>query len=240
GLLPGDRIIRVNGHKIKDTIDLMFYSNESDLHFAVSRKGTRHLFSVSREKNESVGLGIELKPFHIKSCSNNCIFCFVSQLPKGLRKSLYVRDDDYRMSFLYGNYLTMTNLSRQDKERIIAQRLSPLYISVHSTNTVIRNNMLGIPAAADVIREIRFLADNKIRMHVQIVLCPGYNDGKVLEQTLSDLSRFYPYVQSMAVVPVGLTVHRKKQLTAVKQEDALRALDTIHRFQNRFRRRHGE
>jgi putative radical SAM enzyme (TIGR03279 family) len=240
GLLPGDRVIKVNGHKIKDAIDLMFYSNEPDLQFTISRKGTRYLVAAVRGHNEPAGMGIELKSFPIRSCRNNCIFCFVSQLPKGLRKSLYLKDDDYRMSFLYGNYITMTNLSEQDKARIIAQHLSPLYISVHSTNTVVRNKMLGVQDAPDIIREIKFLADNKIRMHTQIVLCPGYNDGKELEQTLADLYRFYPYVPSIAVVPVGLTAHRKKQLKAVGPEDALRALDTIHRFQNRFRRKHGE
>lgn len=240
GLLLGDRIVSVNGHKIKDAIDLMFFSNENDLHFTISRKGTKHLVTASRDRNESIGLGIELKPFRTRSCRNNCIFCFVSQLPKGLRKSLYVKDDDYRMSFLYGNYITMTNLSRQDKERIVAQRLSPLYISVHSTNAVVRNRMLGVQAGADIIKEIKYLADNKIRMHTQIVLCPGFNDGKGLEQTLSDLYRFYPYVQSIAVVPVGLTAHRKKQLKPVEKEDALWALDIIRKFQNRFRRKHGE
>ena len=240
GLLPGDRIIKVNGHKIKDAIDLMFYNNETELHFAVGRKGTRLAMTACMDGNETVGLGIELKSFHTKSCRNNCIFCFVSQLPKGLRKTLYLKDDDYRMSFLYGNYITMTNLSPQDKARIITQRLSPLYISVHSTNSVVRNKLLGVQATVNILKDIKFLAGNKIRMHTQIVLCPGYNDGKGLEQTIADLYRFYPYVQSIAVVPVGLTAHRKKQLKPVDQPDAVRALDTIHKFQNRFRRKHGE
>ena len=240
GLLPSDKLIRVNGNKIKDAIDLLFYSNEPDLQFTVGRGAARLAINACRGLDETVGLGIGLKPFHTRSCRNNCIFCFVSQLPKGLRKSLYLKDDDYRMSFLYGNYITMTNLSPQDKQRIIAQHLSPLYISVHSTNTAIRNKLLGRQAAEDILKEIRFLADNKIRMHTQIVLCPGYNDGKYLEKTIADLYRFYPYVQSIAVVPVGLTAHRKKQLKPVDMEDALRALDTIRKFQHRFRRKHGE
>ncbi len=144
------------------------------------------------------------------------------------------------MSFLYGNYITLTNLSPQDKERIITQRLSPLYISVHSTNNAVRNKLLGVQAAVNILKDIKFLAGNKIRMHTQIVLCPGYNDGRGLEQTIADLYRFYPYVQSMAVVPVGLTAHRKKKLKPVDQADAIRALDAIHKFQNRFRRKHGE
>jgi putative radical SAM enzyme (TIGR03279 family) len=168
------------------------------------------------------------------------MFCFVSQLPKGLRKSLYLKDDDYRMSFIFGNYITMTNLSQQDKERIITQRLSPQYISVHSTNTAVRNKLLGIQAGGNILKDIKFFADNKIRMHTQIVLCPGFNDGKGLEKTIADLYRFYPYVQSMAVVPVGLTAHRKKLMKPVGAEDAIRALDTILKFQHRFRRKHGE
>ncbi|MBF0505478.1 MAG: DUF512 domain-containing protein [Nitrospirae bacterium] len=240
GLLAGDKLIRVNGNKIKDAIDLMFYSHEPDLNFTVGRKGARMVISVSRSRNETGGLGIELKTFHTKSCRNNCVFCFISQLPKGLRKSLYVKDDDYRMSFLYGNYITMTNLSPQERERIVTQRLSPLYISVHSTNTAIRNKMLGTQAAPNILKDIRYLVDKKIHMHTQIVLCPGYNDGKELEKTISDLYRFYPYVQSMAVVPVGLTAYRKKTLKPVDKDDAVRALDTVRKFQNRFRRKHGE
>ena len=240
GLLPKDKLIRVNGNNIKDAIDLLFYSNESDLQFTVSRGAAKLAIKVSRGRDGSSGLGIGLKPFHTRSCKNNCIFCFVSQLPKGLRKSLYLKDDDYRMSFLYGNYLTLTNLSPEDKQRIIAQHLSPLYISVHSTNTAVRNKLLGVQTAENIAREIKFFADNKIRMHTQIVLCPGYNDGKDLEKTIADLYRFYPYVQSIAVVPVGLTAHRKKKLKPVDMEDALSALDTIRKFQNRFRRKHGE
>ncbi|HXW69212.1 MAG TPA: DUF512 domain-containing protein, partial [Dissulfurispiraceae bacterium] len=240
GLLPTDQLIRVNGYKIRDAVDLLFYSNETDLQFTVGRGGAKLVIKASRGRDETAALGIGLKPFHTRSCSNNCIFCFVSQLPKGLRKSLYLKDDDYRMSFLYGNYITMTNLSDEDKKRIVAQHLSPLYISVHSTNTLMRNKLLGVQGAENILREIKFLADNKIRMHTQIVLCPGYNDGKDLERTIADLYRFYPYVQSIAVVPVGLTAHRKKQLKPVDTEDAIRALDIIHKFQNRFRRKHGE
>ncbi|MGO9016343.1 MAG: DUF512 domain-containing protein [Dissulfurispiraceae bacterium] len=240
GLLPKDKLIRVNGKRIKDAIDLLFYSNEPELQLTVGRGDVKLGINACRSRDETVGLGIGLKPFHTRSCKNNCIFCFVSQLPKGLRKSLYLKDDDYRMSFLYGNYITLTNLTPEDKQRIIAQHLSPLYISVHSTNSAIRNKLLGVHAAENILKEIKFLADNKIRMHTQIVLCPGYNDGKGLEKTIADLYRFYPYVQSIAVVPVGLTAHRKKQLKPVDMEDALRALDTIRKFQHRFRRKHGE
>lgn len=185
-------------------------------------------------------LGISIKPFKIRTCNNKCIFCFVSQLPKGLRTSLYIKDEDYRMSFLYGNYITMTNLTHSDKKRIVEQRLSPLYISVHSTNTEIRNKLIGNPKAPDILKEIKFLSEHRIKMHTQIILCPGYNDGKDLKKTIADLYRFYPYVMSIAVVPVGLTAHRQKAIMPVEQEDAIEAIKTIKKFEARFKKKHGE
>lgn len=240
GLLPGDRLLKVNGHAIRDVIDLLFFGNEQDMKFLVRRGDRKIDVKASFDESSPAGLGVMLKPFRIKTCGNNCVFCFVSQLPKGLRKTLYLKDEDYRMSFLYGSYVTMTNLSEQDKKRIITQRLSPLYISVHSTDTAIRNKLIGRPNAGDIMKELKFLAGNKIRMHTQIVLCPGYNDGKDLSKTIADLYRFYPYVMSIAVVPVGLTAHRKKALRPVEKEDALSALETITKFQARFRKKHGE
>ena len=237
GLLPGDVLLSINGHRLNDGIDFMFYRNEPELNIGAVRKGKKMSLKVAPK--ETGDIGITLKPFKIKRCINNCIFCFVSQLPKGLRKSLYIKDEDYRMSFLYGNYVTLTNLSAQDKKRIAQQRLSPLYISVHSTNKVIRNTLLGNPKAGDVLKELKFLKENKIRMHVQIVLCPGYNDDKELQRTIRDLYGFYPYVSSIAVVPVGITMHRKQAIKPVEKEDASKALDIIDSFQKRFRKKHG-
>lgn len=237
GLLPGDLLLSINGHRLNDGIDFMFYRNEHELNIDAMRKGKK--MSLKVMPKETGDIGITLKSFKIKRCINNCIFCFVSQLPKGLRKSLYIKDEDYRMSFLYGNYVTLTNLSAQDKKRIAQQRLSPLYISVHSTNKVIRNTLLGNPKAGDVLKELKFLKENKIRMHVQIVLCPGYNDERELQRTIRDLYGFYPYVSSIAVVPVGITMHRKPRLIGVEKEDALKALDIIDSFQKRFRKKHG-
>ena len=182
GLLTGDVLLSINGHRLNDGIDFMFYRNEPELNIGAVRKGKK--MSLKVMPKETGDIGITLKPFKIKRCTNNCIFCFVSQLPKGLRKSLYIKDEDYRMSFLYGNYVTLTNLSAQDKKRIAQQRLSPLYISVHSTNKAIRNTLLGNSKAGDVLKELKFLKENKIRMHVQIVLCPGYNDDKELQRTI--------------------------------------------------------
>jgi putative radical SAM enzyme (TIGR03279 family) len=240
GITAGHTVISVNGHPIRDVIDFIFHGNERELTLVTQGKGGKATFRLSLEEGQNAG--IELLPFNIKTCTNRCIFCFVSQLPKGLRKTLYVKDEDYRMSFLYGNYITLTNLTAQDRKRIIQQRLSPLYLSIHSTNKAVRNALLGNPKAQDVLKDLGFFKEHKIRIHCQIVLCPGYNDGKELDRTIRDLYRFYPYVSSIAVVPVGLTAHRKTspKLRAVGKEDAVRALELIDSFQKRFVKRHGE
>jgi putative radical SAM enzyme (TIGR03279 family) len=237
GLIPKDRLISINGHEIRDEIDLFFYGSEPKLEVVVKRK--EEIKKVDIVSNGS-NLGIILKPFRIRSCRNKCIFCFVSQLPKGLRRSLYLKDEDYRMSFLYGNYITLTNLSETDKKRIIEQRLSPLYISVHSTNKNVRNRLLGNQSASDILKDIKFFASHKIKMHTQIVLCPGINDGKELEKTIRELYRFYPYVSSIAVVPVGITAFNKEKIKQVDKDDALRTLEIVQKFQMRFKRKHGD
>ncbi len=240
GLAPGDLILSINGHRINDVIDFLFFSHEEELNIHIMRKDKKASARILRKEGQDIG--IELRPFKVKTCSNRCVFCFVSQLPKGLRKTLYVRDEDYRMSFLYGNYITLTNLTPQDKKRIVQQNLSPLYLSVHSTDRALRNAILGNPKAPDVIKGMEFFKEHKIRMHCQIVLCPEFNDGKELESTIRDLYRFYPYVLSIAVVPVGLTAHRKAQpkLRPVERDDALRAIEIIDLFQRRFTKRHGD
>jgi putative radical SAM enzyme (TIGR03279 family) len=239
GLARGDRLLSINGLKIRDTIDLMFHSGDPMLDLRIARGSKTMTVSLKTDGNISE-IGIVLKPFILRKCRNKCIFCFVNQLPPGMRKSLYVKDEDYRMSFLYGNYITLTGMSMEDRMRIVEQRLSPIYISVHSTDTDVRNHMLGRPDAPDILKDLKFFASHKIRLHTQIVLCPGYNDGRQLVKTIGDLYKFYPYVQSIAVVPVGLTAHRKKGLQPVGAEDARAALETIQRFQTRFMRRHGE
>lgn len=240
GINAGDMLLSVNGYRINDVIDFMFYSHEDELNAVISRNGKKMLFKLNVEDGRDIG--IHIKPFKITTCSNKCVFCFVSQLPKGLRRTLYIKDEDYRMSFLYGNYITLTNLSAADKRRIVQQRLSPIYISVHSTDRSVRNSIFGNQKAPDILKEIKFFKDNKIRMHSQVVLCPGLNDGKELQKTIRDLYKFYPYVSSIAVVPVGLTEHRKNspKMRPIKREDALRAIELIDPFQKRFRKKHGD
>ena len=212
GLRPGDRIRSINTHRTHDAIDFMFFLSSGQLTVEFIRGGSRNRQQISAGEGED--LGITIKPFKVKTCRNNCVFCFVKQLPKGLRRPLYVKDEDYRLSFLYGNYMTLSNIEAQDKKRIVEQRLSPLYLSVHSTNRALRNRMIGNPKATDIMKE--------------------------LKRTVRDLYKFYPYVSSVAVVPVGLTMHRKQELSPVTKEDALRALRAVEPFQKRFRKKHGE
>ncbi len=240
GIRAGDLLVSVNRKRIRDAIDLLFYGGEPELRLIVERDREWLSYHIDRSEVAAEGLGIILKAMRVKTCVNKCIFCFVMQLPKGLRKPLYLKDEDYRFSFLYGNYITLTNLTRDERKRIVEQHLSPLYISVHATNAAVRRIMLGNDTAPDIVRELKYFADHGIRMHTQIVLCPGHNDGKILSSTIMDLYKLYPYVQSIAVVPVGLTEHRRKPLAPVAASDADAALGIIQRFQTRFRRKHGE
>ncbi|MDA8169494.1 MAG: DUF512 domain-containing protein [Nitrospiraceae bacterium] len=235
GVAAGDTLISVNGNAVSDALDYAFYKDDYPLRLVFRKAGT---VALELEEGETAGIG--LKQFPIKKCRNRCLFCFVAQLPKGLRKTLYVKDEDYRMSFIYGNYITMTNLTGKDRERIAGQRLSPLYISVHSTETGVRNHLLGNQDAPDIMKELRFLRENKLRAHTQIVLCPGINDGAHLVKTIRDLYSLYPYIMSIAVVPVGLTAHRKSKIRPFEAEDAALALETIEGFQKRFKKKHGD
>ncbi len=237
GLKRGDIILSINGIRIKDAIDLLYYGNEPLLNIKVKR-GDKNL-KIDIERHDARDLGIKVSAFPIKRCRNKCIFCFVNQLPKGLRKSLYIKDDDYRLSFLYGNFVTLTNLTDDERERIKEQYLSPLYISVHHTDRKKRNIMLGNPDAPDIMKEIKEFARAKIKMHCQIVLCPGYNDGEDLKKTIRDLARFYPHVSSIAVVPVGLTKYNKVPLRPVTKQDAIRAIEIVESMDRRFKKKHG-
>jgi len=221
-LQAGDRLLAVNGHRLRDLIDYSYYtSSEQELLLEIARQdGETWELEVEREQGEPLGLTFSTPaPAH---CRNNCIFCFVHQLPRGLRKPLYVKDEDYRLSFLNGNYVTLANLRPAELQRIIEQRLSPLYISVHATNPELRQQLLGKQGIPPILEQLRVLAAARITLHTQVVLCPGINDGPELERTVADLAALYPAVHSLAIVPLGLPRHRQKltRLQAVDQQYA--------------------
>lgn len=203
----GDRLLLINGCPVRDIIDYNFLASDDELLFLL-KKADGDLWELEFDRPDE-GIGISFPPPAPASCGNNCIFCFVHQLPLGLRKPLYVKDEDYRLSFLSGNYVTLTNILPEELGRIKEQRLSPLYISVHSTDNAVRQRLLGRQQLAPIMEIISELAGSGIVMHTQVVLCPGLNDGAVLEKTVADLASLYPRVASLAIVPLGLTRHRK-------------------------------
>lgn len=209
GLTTGDRLVSINGNEISDILDYWFHVAGDSIKVKwVNSQGA--IVSKTTRKAYDQRLGIELEPFEIKRCSNNCVFCFVHQLPRGMRRELYVKDEDYRLSFLYGNYITGTNLSHADKKRIIDYKLSPLFFSIHATRQDVREKLLVKKNIEPIVPLLKQLTDNNIYINAQIVLCPHINDGDVLEQTVEELSTLYPYVESIAVVPIGLTDHRQR------------------------------
>jgi putative radical SAM enzyme (TIGR03279 family) len=206
GLRSGDELVSINGQSLRDVVDVRFYSAGEHLVLRGSRDGREFAVEVERRYGESLGLAFAHPTFDgIRRCNNRCEFCFVAQMPAGLRRSLYVKDDDYRYSFLFGNYVTLTNLDELDWERIEEQHLSPLYVSVHATEPDLRRRLLGNPAAPDVMGQLRRLGGLGIEVHTQIVVVPGLNGGPHLERSIDDLATLYPAVRSVSVVPVGLT-----------------------------------
>ncbi len=210
GLRPGDTIVAVDGQRLRDVIDYRFAIAEECVTLSI-RAGDGREYTVTIDKDPDDDLGIEFtEPLfdRLRTCNNKCPFCFLTQMPKGFRKTLYLKDDDYRLSFLYANFVTFTNLTEADWERIERQRLSPLHISVHATDPFWRAIMLGKRDVPDVREQIRRLGRAGIRVHTQIVACPQVNDGEVLRQSIEDLIALHPIVESIAVVPVGLTKFR--------------------------------
>lgn len=239
GIVPGDEILEINGQRVQDGIDLRFHESDEELSLKIAHGGEVTIYEIEKEERDR--LGIELEEMRILACGNDCIFCFVDQNPRGLRSQLYFRDGDYRLSFMYGNYTTMTNAGPAILRRIIDQRLSPQYISVHVTDYDVRKRMMGLKKDDRILEKIALLHDHGIEMHTQIVLCPGINDGAVLERTVMDLYRFRKAVRSLAIVPVGLTDHRWG-LVELKSVDApyARALLTgVDKWQRRFRKATG-
>ena len=240
GLVPGDRLIRINQARVRDSLDYRFWSSEDVLELDVLQaNGSRVLIDVEKDPDEDLGLSLHEPPY--QSCANKCVFCFIHQNPKGMRKAVYFQDEDVRLTFLYGNYVTLAFASDAYLERIIVQRLSPIYVSVHATDPELRRMLLGSPKAKDVMPILRRLAEGGILIETQIVLCPGLNDGPALRQTVDDLAELYPAVESISIVPVGLSEHRQGlyHLEPVTVEYARRMIDTVDTWREELRERLG-
>lgn len=207
GIRKNDYLVSLNGHAVCDLLDYYFYQSEERLDIVFERDGKHSQIQI--EKSYEEDLGLELEDFKLKSCSNNCVFCFIKQNPPKMRKQIYFCDEDYRYSFLYGNYITLTDMNDTDLKRITEQRLSPLYISIHATDPDIRKSIFRFKSDDHLMEKITYLVKNRIELHTQVVLVPGMNDGHVLNQTINDLYKYKKMIKSLAVVPVGLTRHRK-------------------------------
>ncbi|MBE7713087.1 MAG: DUF512 domain-containing protein [Cyanobacteria bacterium SIG26] len=230
----GDEILSIDGNKMADMIDYNFYMKSEELTIEIKKSnGEIEEIELEKDYDEDLGIVFESAVFdRIKPCLNHCIFCFVDQQPKGLRNTLYIKDDDYRLSYLQGTYITLTNLKDEDKDRIKRMHLGPFYVSVHTTNPELRNKMLRNPNAGKALENLEWFRKNKIPFHAQIVLCPGYNDGDELERTLSDLAKLKKTVLSVAIVPVGITQFRDgcTQLSQVDKQCALKTLEIASKY----------
>ncbi len=231
-ITKGDEILSVDGQKMTDMIDYNFYMKSELVTIELKRKnGEIEEIEIEKDFDEDLGIVFESAIFDkIKPCLNHCIFCFVDQQPKGLRDTLYIKDDDYRLSYLQGTYITLTNLTEKDKERIKRLHLGPFYVSVHTTNPELRVKMLRNPNAGKALENLNWLRKNKIPFHAQIVLCPGINDGKELERTLTDLAQLKNTVLSTAIVPVGITQFREEKLKRVDSKCAKETIEIASKF----------
>ena len=234
---PGEALLSVNGKLIRDVLDYKYYSYDRDLLLQLKTpEGKLRLVRVRKAEGQDLGLDFETylmdRP---RSCANRCVFCFIDQNPPGMRKSIYFKDDDARLSFLMGCYITLTNLTEREIARIIELHVSPVNISVHATDAALRTRLLGNPRAGEALSIMRRFADAGISMNCQIVCCPGLNDGAALERTMEDLKSLYPAVQSVSIVPVGLTCHRDglAELTPFTEDSARAVIEQVTQFGNR-------
>lgn len=239
GIEPGDILISMNGKEILDVFDYRFYMQEDFIELCIQdhTTGEECIAEIEKDYDEDIGIVFESGLMDAaKSCRNKCIFCFIDQLPPGMRETLYFKDDDSRLSFLQGNYVTLTNMSQKDIDRIIYYHLSPINISVHTTDLELRKEMLHNKNADNVLDIMRQFADAGIEMNLQVVLCKGYNDGRQLDKTIADCVAFYPQGKSMSVVPIGLTKYRQSltPMEPFSKEEARRVLEQVHNWQNKF------
>jgi putative radical SAM enzyme (TIGR03279 family) len=248
GFEPGDAIVSINGTPPRDLIDYQFLCADEILELEViDAAGKIHSLEIEKDYNDDLGLEFETALFDgLIQCNNRCPFCFIDQQPPGKRSSLYFKDDDYRLSFLYGSYLTLTNLSEKEWRRIEQMRLSPLYVSVHATEPEVRIRLLKNPRAGQILSQIKWFQEKRLQIHAQVVVCPNINDGVHLERTLRDLASFHtgevPAVASVAVVPVGLTRFRPEEdeLTPVTEEKAREVISQVKSLQQELRQKYGQ
>lgn len=242
-IAAGDRLIAINEREIEDVFDYHFYTNDEELVLLIEKPdGEEWELEIEKEYEEDLGIEFEQGLMdEYRSCRNRCMFCFIDQMPEGMRDTLYFKDDDSRLSFLQGNYVTLTNMSSHDIDRIIRYRLEPINISFHTTNPELRCRMLHNRFAGEVLKNVDKLYEGGIQMNGQIVLCKGINDGVELERSIVDLTKYIPCLQSVSVVPVGLTRYRDGlyPLEPFQREDARRVLKTIHRWQERLYEEYG-
>jgi putative radical SAM enzyme (TIGR03279 family) len=240
GIHSGDVLLEINGHPLRDVLDVQFYAADEELDLLLRRGEAEVLYQIERDYDVPLGLDFVSPTFDgMRRCDNRCEFCFVTQMPPGLRRSLYVRDDDYRYSVLYGSFVTLTNLTSEDWRRLAEQRLSPLYVSVHATDPELRRQLLGGKDIPDVLSQMDRLARLGIAMHAQIVLVPGANDGGHLLRTIGDLSARYPAVQSIGVVPVGLTKYHGGDCRRYTSQEARAVVEQVQPLQRAYREQHG-
>ena len=244
GIKPGEKLLSVCGAQVKDIIELSFYASDYEVELEIENAaGEKRLVTIAKHPDEDLGIEFESAVFDkVSTCYNNCIFCFVDQMIPGMRPGLYVRDDDYRLSFLYGNFITLTNMKEEDFQRIINTHMSPLYVSVHATTPEVRCQMMNNRFAGELMEKLQRLLDAGIQVHTQIVCCPTYNDGEVLAKSFEDLYALHPGVLTMAIVPVGLTKNREHlhPLRTFTKEEAAAIVDMVTPWQERCRKETGK
>ena len=242
GLQPGDALLAINGEPVVDLIDYEGLTACENLTLDVLKKnGEREVIELEKDDYEPLGLSFATSLMSaMRTCKNHCVFCFIDQMPKGVRTSLHVKDDDWRMSFIMGNYVTLTNLDDRELDRILRRRVSPLYISLHASDPDVRRAMMNNPAAGDIVQQLKRLAEAELTFQLQIVLCPGINDQEVLRRSIADMLALYPYAQSLAVVPVGLTRFREGlfPLRGYTPEEASALIDEIEALQEKIWKKH--
>lgn len=240
---PGDVLLKVNDQELKDIFDYHYLCNDEDITVLIEKPdGEQWELDIEKDYSEDLGMDFEQGLMdNYRSCRNKCMFCFIDQMPPGMRETLYFKDDDARLSFLQGNYITLTNMKEEDLERIIKYRLSPINISVHTVNPELRNKMLHNRFAGEAMDKIKKLYDNRIEMNSQIVLCKGINDGVELERSIEYLSNLLPYMKSLSVVPVGLTKFREKlyPLEKFTKKESIEVLNIIHKWQDKLLKEYG-